>query len=81
MNIMLTRLLRCLVAVLVVFSLSLPSAVGQDDLKVERGVKVKKEAADDDESSSSSSPALPYFVLIVYSMLVLTIVFMPSRKA
>ncbi len=76
---MLSRLLRCLAAVFLVFSLSLPFAAGQDKITIERGVK--KEAVEGDEESSSSSPALPYVFLILYSMLVLTIVFMPSRKA
>lgn len=78
---MLSRLLRCLAAVFLILSLALPFAAGQDDLKVERGVKIKKDAGDDEEGGGAPSPALPYFVLIVYSMLVLTIVFMPSRKA
>lgn len=78
---MLSRLLRCLAAVFLVFSLSLPFAAGQDKMPtIERGVK-SEAAADDGETSSSSSHAFPYFVLIVYSMLVLTIVFMPSRRA
>lgn len=82
---MLLRLLRCLAALFLVFSLSLPYAGAQDDLKIERGVKIekadKKEASDDDEKGSTPAPVLPYFVLILYSMLVLTIVFMPTRKA
>lgn len=76
---MLSRLIRYLAAVLLVFSLSLPFAAGQSDVSVERGVKV--DATADGEKSSSSGPALPYFVMAIYTMAVLTIVCMPSRKA
>jgi hypothetical protein len=78
---MLPRLLRWVAAILLVFSLSLPFAAGQSDSSlptVERGVSA--EAAQSEKSSSSPS-ALPYFVLAIYTMLVLTIVCMPSRKA
>ena len=33
------------------------------------------------EKTEQSAPALPYAVLIIYTLLVLTIVCMPSRKA
>jgi hypothetical protein len=72
-------LLRCLAALLVVFSLSLPFAAGQNDpTKIERGVPAE---AVQGEKSSSSPAALPYFALAIYTMLVMTIVCMPSRKA
>ncbi|HEY7330407.1 MAG TPA: hypothetical protein VH592_22395 [Gemmataceae bacterium] len=74
-----TRLLRCLAAVLIVFSLSLPFAAGQSDTSIDRGVKLDP-SADSDKGGSGPS-ALPYFVMAIYSMLVLTIVCMPSRKA
>ena len=73
-----TRLLRGFAAVLLVSSFSLPFAVGQDD-KIERGVKL--DSSSDSEKGSSGPSALPYFVMAIYSMLVLTIVCMPSRKA
>jgi hypothetical protein len=73
-----TRLLRCFAAVLLVLSLALPFAAGQDDTSVSRGVKLDPTA----ESEKSSGPsALPHVAMVLYSMLVLTIVFMPSRKA
>ena len=75
---MLRRLLHCLAAVLLILSMSLPFALGQPLPSVERGVSGEPAA---DEKSSSSAPALSYFVMAIYSMLVLTIVCMPSRKA
>lgn len=78
---MLPYLLRGLAAVLLTVSLSLPFAAGQGDPSlpsVQRGVS--KDAVETEKSSSSPS-ALPHFVLAVYTMLVLTIVCMPSRKA
>ncbi|HTU88733.1 MAG TPA: hypothetical protein VMF69_01430 [Gemmataceae bacterium] len=81
---MLSRLLRCFAAVLVVLSLSLPFAAGQNQNQglptIERGVS-KDAAAADDEASNSSSSVLPHFVMAVYTLAVLTIVCMPSRKA
>jgi hypothetical protein len=80
MSIMWTRLLRCFAAVLIVLSLSLPFATGQsDDTNISRGVKLDPSA--DSDKGSSGPGALPYFVMAIYSMLVLTIVCMPSRKA
>ena len=73
-----TRLLRCMAAVLIGLSLSLPFASGQSDT-IDRGVKLDP-TADTDKGGSGPS-ALPYFVMAIYSMLVLTIVCMPSRKA
>jgi hypothetical protein len=75
---MLPRLLRFLFAVLLLLSFSLPYAAAQKDITIERGVKGEDVAS---EKSSGSPAALPYFALILYSMLVLTIVCMPSRKA
>lgn len=75
---MLPRLLRCLAALLLILSLSLPFAAGQGDVSIDRGVKVDPSQ---DPKSSESSPALPYFIMAIYTMLVLTIVCMPSRKA
>ena len=74
-----TRLSRFVAAVLLVFSLSLPFAAGQSDISVDRGVKLDPTANSD--SSGSNTAALPFFVMAIYTMLVLTIVFMPSRKA
>lgn len=76
---MLSRLRRCLAAGLVVGSLSLPFAAAQSDISVDRGVKV--ESSPEEKSSGSSSAAFPVFVMVLYTMLVLTIVCMPSRKA
>jgi hypothetical protein len=73
------RLLRFFGAILLVLSLSLPFAAGQNDTTIQRGVKLDPAAASDEGGSSTS--ALPYFVMAIYSMLVLTIVCMPSRKA
>lgn len=75
---MLPRLLRFLAAFLVVFSMSLPFAAGQKDITIERGVKAD---AVKSERSTASPAAFPYFALILYTMLILTIVCMPSRKA
>jgi hypothetical protein len=74
-----TRLLRCFAAVLLILSLALPFAAGQNETTIQRGVKLDSTAASDEGGSSTS--ALPYFVMAVYTMLVLTIVCMPSRKA
>lgn len=74
-----TRLFRYLSSVILVLSLSLPFAAGQSDTSIERGVKL--EAPDQNEQDSSSPSALPYFVMAIYTLLVLTIVCMPSRKA
>jgi hypothetical protein len=75
-----TRLLRCFAAVFLVLSLSLPFAVGQGgDISIDRGVKL--DTSSESEKGSSGPSALPYFVMAIYSMLVLTIVCMPSRRA
>jgi hypothetical protein len=73
------RLLRFFAALILVLSLALPFAAGQSDFSVERGVKLDPTA--ESEGSGSGTAALPYFVMAVYTMLVLTIVCMPSRKA
>jgi hypothetical protein len=75
--IMLTRLRRILIAIFVIFSMSLPFAAAQKDGGIERGVKL------DPAASESSGPpaALPYFAMTIYTMLIMTIVCMPSRKA
>ncbi len=73
------RLSHFVAAVLLVFSLSLPFAAGQSDISVDRGVKLDPTANSD--NSGSSTAALPFFVMAIYTMLVLTIVCMPSRKA
>jgi len=75
---MLRRLLHTLAAFLLVFSLSLPFASAQGDVSIDRGVKLDPAQ---EQKSSESSPALAYFILALYTMLVLTIVCMPSRKA
>ena len=75
---MLRRLLHGLAALLIGFSLSLPFAAAQSDVSIDRGVKLEPSQ---DQKSGESSPALPYFILAIYTMLVLTIVCMPSRKA
>ena len=74
---MLSRLLRLLTAFLLFFTMSLPFATGQD-ISVERGVKIDPATG---EKSSGSPAAFPYFALIIYTMLIMTIVCMPSRKA
>lgn len=75
---MLSHLRRFVAALAVVLTLSLPFAAGQSDISVERGVKADPASSD---KSSGSSSALPYFALVVYTLLVMTIVCMPSRKA
>lgn len=78
---MLPRMLRWFVAVLLVVSLSLPFAAAQPDAappRIERGVQVD---TSDDKSNDTSTAAFPYFMMAVYTMLVLTIVCMPSRQA
>jgi hypothetical protein len=78
---MLRRLLRCFAVVLLLLSFSAPFAVGQGGMPtIERGVKLET-PAEGDKSDSSSSPALPYFVMAIYTMLVLTIAYMPTRQA
>jgi hypothetical protein len=74
-----TRLSRFFAAVVLVSSLSLPFAAGQSDISVDRGVKL--DPTSDSDKSGSSTAALPFFVMAIFTMLVLTIVFMPSRKA
>jgi hypothetical protein len=78
---MLRRLFRCIVAALLVLSLSLPFAAGQEPPPtIERGVR--GDATDSSEKSNSSpNYAFPYALLLIYTLLVLTIVCMPSRKA
>lgn len=77
---MLSRLRRCLASVLIVFSMSLPFAAGQNALpSVDRGVSGG--GAADEEKSSSSSPVFPHFMMALYTLLIVTIVCMPSRKA
>lgn len=73
-----SHLLRLLSAFLLFFTLSLPFAAGQSDISVERGVKIDPATG---EKSSGSPAVFPYFVLIVYIMLIMTIVCMPSRRA
>jgi hypothetical protein len=78
---MLRRLLCYLASFLLVFSMSLPFASGQGNPSlpsVERGVSAE---ATDGEKSGPSPSVLPYFVMALYTLLVLTIVCMPSRKA
>jgi|GEM_PF-2835069 hypothetical protein len=74
-----TRLFRCCAAVFLALALALPFAAGQSDITIDRGVKV--DAAAESERSGSGPSALPYVAMVIYTMLVLTIVFMPSRKA
>jgi hypothetical protein len=72
-------LLRCLAAIVVALSLSLPFAAGQKEAPtIERGVRAEDAQS---EKSGSSAPVFPYFVLVIYTLLVMTIVCMPSRKA
>jgi hypothetical protein len=73
------RLLRGFAAILLALSLALPFAAGQSDTTIERGVKIDPTA--ESEKSSSGPSALPHVAMVIYTMLVLTIVFMPSRKA
>jgi hypothetical protein len=74
-----TRLSRFFAAIILVLSLSLPFAAGQSDISVDRGVKL--DPTSNSDNSGSSTAALPFFVMAIYTMLVLTIVCMPSRKA
>jgi hypothetical protein len=80
---MLPRLLRFLAAVVLIFSLSLPFAAGQTDssFTIERGVKVDKANPSGDDGGGSSPHALAYVALTAFTLLIMTIVCMPSRKA
>ncbi|MHB1425222.1 MAG: hypothetical protein ACYC3I_18790 [Gemmataceae bacterium] len=84
---MLPRLFRFIAAVVLALSMALPSALGQASNppppnapleSVERGVKV-----DPADSANSGPPsyALPYFTMAIFTMLILSIMCMPSRKA
>ena len=76
---MLRRLFRYILAAFLLLSPSLPFAAGQDaSPTIERGVR--GDATDSSEKSGSSF-AFPYALLLIYTLLVLTIVCMPSRKA
>ncbi len=44
-------------------------------------VRAQQPSAPDTEKSDKSTPVFPYFLLIIYSLLILTVVCMPSRKA
>ena len=63
------RLLRCLAPCLIALSLGSPP------------VQAQQPTAPEAEKSEKSTPVFPYFLLIIYSMLILSIVCMPSRKA
>jgi hypothetical protein len=66
---MLRRLLRCFAPFLLALSLCTP------------GVQAQTSTAPESEKSEHSTPALPYAFALLYTLLVLTIVCMPSRKA
>jgi hypothetical protein len=66
---MLRRLLRYLAPALLVLALSSTTVQAQPPANAET------------EKSEKSTSALPYFVLTIYTLLVMTIVCMPSRKA
>ena len=66
---MLRRLLRYLAPVLLV--LAVESAT----------VQAQAPTNPEGEKSEKSTSALPYFLLTIYTLLVMTIVCMPSRKA
>jgi hypothetical protein len=83
---MLPRLLRFVAAVLLACSLSLPLAWGQANKPpppdsslptVDRGVQLDTSVAE----KGPPSYGLAYFVLAIFTMLILTIMCMPSRKA
>ena len=66
---MLRRLLRYLAAALLVLALGSATVQAQTPSNPEA------------EKSEKSTSALPYFVMAIYTLLVMTIVCMPSRKA
>lgn len=67
---MFRRLLRCLATCLILLHLlGSPTVQAQTPTPPEA------------EKSEKSTPVFPYFLMIIYSMLILTIVCMPSRKA
>jgi hypothetical protein len=68
---MLRRLLHCFAACLLVLSLAVPAVRAQPTTA----------PAAETEKGEKSTPVFPYFLLILYSLLILTIVCMPSRKA
>lgn len=43
--------------------------------------RAQQPSAPEAEKSDKSTPVFPYFLLIIYSLLILTVVCMPSRKA
>jgi hypothetical protein len=65
---MLRRLLRSFALLLVVLALSTPAAQAQTP-------------PPDAEKSERSTPALPYAFALLYTLLILMIVCVPSRKA
>lgn len=67
---MFRRLFRCLVSCLILLSL-----LGSPT------VQAQTPSLQEAEKSEKSTPVFPYFLMIIYSMLILTIVCMPSRKA
>lgn len=67
---MLRRLIRFLAPVLLALVLGAPAALAQGQTAPAEGDK-----------SEHSVSALPYAVMMVYTLAVLTIVCMPSRKA
>lgn len=66
---MLRRCFRFLAPCLLVLSLESAS------------VQAQAPAPTEAEQSEKSTPVFPYFLMILYSLLILTIVCMPSRKA
>ncbi len=66
---MLRRLLRLCVLVVLALALSAP------------GLNAQTASTTEADQSEHSSPALPYAFALLYTLLVLTIVCMPSRKA
>jgi hypothetical protein len=66
---MLRRILRFVGPVLLALILGVP------------GVQAQPGATTEADKSEHSAPALPYAVALLYTLLVLTIVCMPSRKA
>ena len=74
---------RCLrrwfAACLLVFACGLP-ALGADDMKVER-VNTRDASSDSDSEGGVRPPALQYLVAAAFTLTVLVIVCMPSRKS
>lgn len=73
------RLVRWFAAGLLVLACGLP-VVRADEMKVDR-INTRDAAADSDSEGGGRPPALQYLVAVAFTLSVLVIVCMPSRKS